>query len=32
MFVKTRKFYIRRNNTKADSFETERMVIADLLP
>ena len=27
-----RKFYIRRNNNKADSIETEHIVIAHLLP
>ena len=27
-----RKFYIRRNNNKADSIETGRIVIAHLLP
>ena len=30
--LKTRKFYIRRNNNKVDSIETGRIVIAHLLP
>ena len=30
--VKTRKFYIRRNNNKVDSIEIGRIVIAHLLP
>ena len=32
LFVKSRKFYVRRNNNKADSIETGRRVIAHLLP
>ena len=28
---KSRKFYIRKNNNKVDSIETERIVIADLV-
>ena len=30
--LETRKFYIRRNNNKVNSIETERIFIADLLP
>ena len=30
--VYARKFYIRRNNNKADSIETGRIVITHLLP
>ena len=32
LYVHVRKFYIRRNNNKADSIETGRIVIAHLLP
>ena len=31
-FLSPRKFYIRRNNSKFDSIETGRRVIAHLLP
>ena len=31
-YVKSRKFYIRRNNKKVDSTETGRIVIAQSLP
>ena len=30
--LKARKFFIRRNNNKVNSIETEHIVIADLLP
>ena len=31
-FIRSRKFYVRRNNNKVDSIETRRIVIAHLLP
>ena len=31
-YMKAKKFYIRRNNNKVDSIETDRIVIAHLLP
>ena len=30
--LQSRKFYIKRNNNKVDSFETRRVVISQLLP
>ena len=30
--MKARKFYVERNNNNVDSFETEGIVFADLLP
>ena len=32
MLIPTKKFYIRRNKNKVDSFEAEHIAIADLLP
>ena len=32
MLIPTKKFYIRRNKNKVDSFETGHIAIADLLP
>ena len=32
LVLQPKKFYIRRNNNKDDSFETGHIVIADLLP
>ena len=31
-FIQSRKFYVRRNNNKADSVETRRIVIAPFAP
>ena len=32
MLIPTKKFYVRRNKNKVDSFETGHIAIADLLP